>query len=307
MKCSAGLLTGCNGGLQTPITGLPKQVTLHDWLEQGESRLRGGPHPDRARPDAEALMRHLLQRDRAFLIAHGDSVMTAEGAVRYYALIDRRLNGEPIQYIAGEAEFYGLPFRVTHNVLIPRPETEHSVEKVLELAAGFAAPRIVDVGTGSGAIAVAVAHALPAALVTATDLSAAAVAIARENAARNGVAGRVRFVEGDLLAPVAREQFDIVVANPPYVAQGDREALAVEVREFEPSMALFAGREGMEIYRRLIPQAFAVLAPGGWVVLEIGCGQEQAVRALLQDAGFADIAFTADLQGIPRVAAGRKL
>ena len=281
-------------------------MTLHHWLERGEARLRQGPHAERARRDAVTLLAHLLGRDRAFLMAHPDEILTAEGAVRYYALIDRRLNGEPIQYITGEAEFFGLPFRVTHDVLIPRPETEHVVEKALDLACGFARPRIVDVGTGSGAIAVALACKLPDAAIWATELSAAALEVARENAARNGVAERVRLVQGDWLAPVAGSQFDMVVSNPPYVAQSDRGSLAVEVREFEPALALFAGGDGLAAYRRLIPQALGALDAGGWVVLEIGCGQETAVRGLLADAGFAEIAFTADLQGIPRVATGQK-
>ena len=198
-------------------------MTLRDWLERSEARLHEGPHPERARRDAETLLLHLVGRDRAYLLAHGDEMMSAEDAVRYSARIERRLTGEPIQYITGEAEFYGLPFRVTHDVLIPRPETEHFVEKVLELAAGLAAPRIVDVGTGSGAIAVALAYKLPGAVVTATDLSEAALAMARENARRNGVAERIRFLHGDLLEPVLREQFDIVVSNPPYVAEDDRD------------------------------------------------------------------------------------
>ena len=281
-------------------------MTLNDWLAQGETRLKDSPHADRARRDAETLLLHMLGRDRAFLIAHGDEVLTAAGAVRYYALIDRRLNGEPIQYIVGEAEFYGLPFHVTHDVLIPRPETEHAVEKVLELAAQFKAPRIVDVGTGSGAIAVALQHKLPQASVVATDLSQDALEVARENAQRNGVADRIRFFAGDLLAAVSAEQFDIAVSNPPYVPEGDHAVLAVEVREFEPALALFAGADGLAIYRRLIPAAHAALAAGGFLVMEIGFTQEAAVRALLAETGFGGIEFIADLQGIPRIACARK-
>ncbi len=235
-------------------------------------------------------------------MANRASVLLPRTESRFDALIERRATGEPVQYIVGEAEFYGLPFRVTRDVLIPRPETEHLVEKVIELAAGFAAPRIVDVGTGSGAIAVALAANLPPAAIAATDVSAAALAIARENSTRNGVADRIRFFVGDLLAPVAGEQFDLAVSNPPYVPEGDRDSLAVEVRGYEPAQALFAGVDGLAIYRRLISQAFAALAPGGFVVLEIGYGQQAAVRALLADAGFAQVAFAADLQGIPRVA-----
>jgi release factor glutamine methyltransferase len=251
------------------------------------------------------LVLHLIQRDRTFMIANPLANLSAEGAVRYYALIERRLAGEPIQYITGETEFYGLPFRVNRNVLIPRPETEHLVEKVLALAASFERPRIVDVGTGSGAIAVALAHSLSAARISAVDVSAGALGVARENAIQNGVADRVRFLEGDLLGPVADELFEIVVSNPPYVAEGDRNSLAVEVRDYEPSLALFAGG-GLDIYRRLIPSARAALVPGGYLALEIGCGQDSAVAGLLADSGFEQVEFAADLQGIPRVACGRR-
>jgi len=280
-------------------------VTLQNWVQNGEALLRSSPHPERARRDAETLLLHLIQRDRAFLAANPLSELSAEGAVRYYALIERRLGGEPIQYITGETEFYGLPFHVDRNVLIPRPETEHLVEKVISLAANFEKPRIVDVGTGSGAIAIALAHKLPAAQLTAIDVSPTALTIARPNAKRNHVADRVRFLEGDLLAPVAGELFDFVVSNPPYVAENDRASLSVEVRDHEPAIALFAG-SGLEIYRRLIPAAHAVLISGGFLALEIGYGQDSAIAALLADSNFEQIEFTADLQGIPRVASGRR-
>ena len=280
-------------------------MTLQNWVQNGEARLRSSPHPERARRDAETLLLHLIQRDRAFLAANPLSELSAEGAVRYYALIERRLGGEPIQYITGETEFYGLPFHVDRNVLIPRPETEHLVEKVISLAANFEKPRIVDVGTGSGAIAIALAHKLPAAQLTAIDVSPTALTIARPNAKRNHVADRVRFLEGDLLAPVAGELFDFVVSNPPYVAENDRASLSVEVRDHEPAIALFAG-SGLEIYRRLIPAAHAVLISGGFLALEIGYGQDSAIAALLADSNFEQIEFTVDLQGIPRVASGRR-
>lgn len=279
-------------------------MSLESWIQNGEARLRGGPHPERARRDAEVLALHLIQRDRAFLIAHPEAKLSAAGAVRYYALIERRLGGEPIQYITGETEFYGLPFRVNRDVLIPRPETEHLVEKALALAAGFTKPRILDVGTGSGAIAVALAAHLPDASVTAIDLSRAALAVARGNAERNGVANRVRFLEGDLLAPVAHQQFEIVVSNPPYVAESDRDSLSVEVRNFEPSLALFAGN-GLEIYRRLIPDARAALVAGGFLAVEVGFGQAAAVKGLFDEAGFRQIESIDDLQGIARVIVGQ--
>lgn len=276
--------------------------SVSEYVFAGAERLGRGPHPDRALQDAELLMMHVLGKDRAWMLAYWHDEIGPECALPYRTVIERRRAGEPVQYITGETEFYGLPFHVTRDVLIPRPETEHSVEKVLELAACFDKPRIVDVGTGSGAIAVALAHHLFEAKITATDLSTAALDVALENAARNAVADRIRLVGGDLLLPLAGELFEIVVSNPPYVAESDRTLLNVEVRDFEPAMALFSGAEGLAIYRRLIPQAFAALAAGGFLVLEIGYGQDAAIGMLLAEAGFADVAFIPDLQGIPRVA-----
>lgn len=281
-------------------------MQLRDWLENAAAQLRSGPHPERARMDAEILMLRHIGKNHAWLIAHGDDEFGGCASIGYARLIERRMAGEPIQYIVGECEFYGLPFKVTRDVLIPRPETEHSVEKVLELAKGFGKPRIVDVGTGSGAIAVALAQNLLSAQLTSTDVSLAALEVARSNAQLNGVAERIRFLQGDLMAPVAGEQFDLVVSNPPYVAERDRETLSIEVREYEPAMALFAGASGLDVYRRLIPSTHAVLVPGGYVVLEIGYEQRDAIAELLRDAGFEEIEFAADLQGLDRVAVGRR-
>jgi release factor glutamine methyltransferase len=281
-------------------------MTLQQALDEAAARLRDSPHPERGRQDGETLLLHVLGCNRAFLLAHWDNLLNSEQVDALLAWVERRAGGEPIQYITGESEFYGLPFQVTRDVLIPRPETEHLVEKVVELAGRFAAPRIVDVGAGSGAIAVALAAKLPEARVTAIDISDAALALAKRNAAGNGVADRIRFLAGDLLGPISGEQFEIIVSNPPYVAEGDRDSLAVEVREYEPPVALFAGADGMDVYRRLIPQAFRALARGGFIALEIGYGQNAAIRALLAGAGFEDVELTADLQGIPRVAAARR-
>jgi len=164
----------------------------------------------------------------------------------------------------------------------------------------------VDVGTGSGALAVALAHKLPFASITAIDLSAQALVVARANAEQNAVTNRIRFLQGDLLAPVAGETFHIVVSNPPYLAESDRASLAVEVRDHEPELALFAGTDGLAAYRDLIPQAHAVLVPGGFIALEIGCGQHSAISTLLAEAGFTQIDFTSDLQGIQRVVTARR-
>jgi len=281
-------------------------VTLEQAIRQGEARLSAGPHPDRARRDAEALLLHVIRRNRAGLLARWKEVLEESEARALKGLMQRRLAGEPIQYIVGEAEFYGLPFRVTSDVLIPRPETEHLVEEALRMAAHFPVPRIVEVGSGSGAIAVALAHHLPHAEVTSVDLSAPALAIAAENAQRNGVA-RIRYLQGDLLGPVAGERFEMVVSNPPYVPLIDRSALSVEVREFEPPLALFAGDDGLSIYRRLVPAAHAVLVSGGFLLLEIGYGQQQAIEELLAVSGFSGIRFIPDLQSIPRVACAEKM
>ena len=297
--------------------------TLGKLVREATERLRRGSRPDqpqpdsaepagsprdRARLDAERLLLHVLGpgKNKAWLMTHLEEELPVAEAARYSRLIERRSQGEPIQYITGETEFYGLPFRVTLDVLIPRPETEHLVEKVIELAAQFKNPHIVDVGTGSGAIAVALAHELARAQlqaqVTAIDLSSQALKIAEENARRNGV--YLRFLQGDLLAPVAGERFEIIVSNPPYVPSEDRASLSIEVRDHEPALALFAGEDGLEVYRRLIPAALEVLTPGGFVALEIGSDQSPAIAALLGDAGFEQIEFLPDLQGILRVACG---
>ncbi len=290
---------------------LRDQRTISELISEAQHRLAQGPHPERARLDAEALLVHIvqqhsLQRNRAWLLANRGCVLLQGTEKRFFEFIARRVSGEPIQYITGECEFYGLPLHVTRDVLIPRPETEHLVENAMQLCERFAKPRIVDIGTGSGGFAVALATHLRTASITATDISAAAIAVARRNAKRNGVADRIRFLEGDLLAPVANERFDMIISNPPYVPEGDRDSLPVEVRAYEPQQALFAGPDGLAVYRRLIPAAFAALAPGGFVVLEIGYGQQTSIRALLAGSGFERIGFTSDLKGIPRVAFARR-
>ena len=280
--------------------------TVAEYVLQGTVRLTFGAHKDRARADAELLLRHLLQKDRTWLITHAGDEIGSDHWEAYFALLERRYRGEPIQYLLGEAEFYGLRFRVTPDVLIPRPETEHLVEQAITLAAEFAEPRIVDVGAGSGAIAVALSVSLVNARITSIDVSPDALAIARENAVRNRVTERIRFLGGDLLESVAGEQFDLVVSNPPYVPKADRASLSVEVPEYEPAQALFAGEDGLDVYRRLIPAAHAVLAPDGYILLEIGYGQPEGVRALLAGSGFEAIHFVPDLQGIPRVACAKR-
>ena len=286
-------------------------------LDAAAKVLADGPHPGRARRDSETLLLHALRRDApeinlAWLIAHEGDTLAPTAAAAFYGLIERRRAGEPIQYITGEAEFYGLPFHVNRDVLIPRPETELLVEKAIEMAqrlkqsGAIAVPRMVDVGTGSGAIAVALVSALPPVEMTATDISPAALAVARANAERNGVAGRIRFIETDLLDAASGGSFDFVLSNPPYVPDSDRATLDMEVRDYEPAQALFAGQDGLAIYRRLVPAARKALAAGGILLLEIGHGQQAEMQMLLEREGFAAIEFFRDLQGIPRVAMAQR-
>jgi len=284
-------------------------LNLRSRMREAEQQLLAGPHPERARQDAERLALFLLGKDRAWLLSNQDEPVPATFEATFVQafsqLIARRRAGEPIQYITGHAEFFGLPFAVTPGVLIPRPETEHLVEEVLRLSASLPNPKIADIGTGSGAIAVALAHNLPQAQITATDLSPQALAIARRNADSNLVADRIEFLEGDLLTPIAGRRFSMIVSNPPYVPLRDRASLSVEVRDHEPHSALFAGDDGLDVYRRLIPDAYPLLIPGGWLVIEIGFGQKPAIEEMMAENKYESVHFIADYQEIPRIAAGQ--
>ena len=286
-------------------------MTVTEARELGVAQLNRNPAlAPRSHADAALLLMHALRWTRSELLARPEHRLQPEEERRYREHLEQRVRGIPIQHITGEQEFWGLPFSVTPDVLIPRPETEHLVEAVLERFRGIPAPRIqalriLDVGTGSGAIAVALAHALPQAQITALDISEAALAVAKKNAARNGVASQIRWLHSDLLAGVAQGNFDAVVSNPPYIAEAERATLSAEVRDHEPSLALFAGATGLEIYERLIPQARRVLAPEGWLFLEIGFGQQAAIEKLLSD--WQQVAFIPDLQGIARVACAKKV
>ncbi len=268
-------------------------ATAGEALQAARVRLATGSRNPRR--DAEVLLAHLLGCDQAALLTHPERLLSPVEADQFESLIKRRRAFEPIQYITGSQEFFGLLFEVTPDVLIPRPETEHLVETAIARLGPGA--RIVDVGTGSGAIAVALAHSLPQSQVTAVDLSSQALAVARRNAHRHGVLDRVTFLQSNLLASVDGEEFDAVVSNPPYVSEG--EALEPQVSNYEPHAALFAGPTGLEVYERLIPQARKVLKPKGWLILEIGFGQSAALHRLL--SGWNDVSFVNDLQGIPRV------
>jgi release factor glutamine methyltransferase len=245
---------------------------------------------------------HLLGWDQAALLTHPERLLSPAEANQYENLLQRRLAAEPMQYITGVQEFFGLPFEVSPAVLIPRPETEHLVEAVLERFDREANVRMVDVGTGSGAIAVALAYAMLRAQVTAVDLSSAALEVARRNAQRHGVIERVTFLQSDLLSAVDHGDFDLVVSNPPYVAES--EVLEPQVSNYEPRSALYAGPTGLEVYQRLIPQARSALKLHGWLMMEIGYGQRPPLMKLLSD--WTAVTFVDDLQGIPRVAIARR-
>jgi release factor glutamine methyltransferase len=254
--------------------------------------------------NAETLLMFVLNSDRAYLYAHPEYELTPDEQARYDAAIAERATGKPAQYITGHQEFWGMDLIASPAVLIPRPETEHVVETVLELARMKQAPRIIDVGTGSGCIALALAKELPWAQVEAVDISPAALDIARANAARLQLDRRMLFQQHDLLEGASAEVYDFVVSNPPYVPESEPEKAQREVREFEPKVAVFAGECGLEVYRRLAPQAHKALKLGGWLVVEVGFSLANAVQELLR--AYAEVRITPDLQGIPRVVAARK-
>ena len=291
-------------------------------LKEAMSRLRAANVPSHTLA-AELLLMHTLECDRTWLYTHPEAALDPAAAEKFFALVARRAAGEPTQYLTGKQEFWGLEFEVTPAVLIPRPETEHVVEVALErlgprgikinLATGAPSPplRVADVGTGSGCLAVALAHELPHAEIFATDISAAALEIARRNATRHNVADRIHFLRTNLLEEFFHESritknesrpFDLIVSNPPYIAHDEAHDLPREVRDHEPASALFGGPTGVEIYARLIEQSAALLRDGGILVLELGYNSLDRVRAILAaNPQWRDLKVTNDLAGIPRV------
>ena len=247
------------------------------------------------------LLCHAVGITRVGLITQSERQLTGDEAARLSDLVGRRIAGEPIAYIVGQREFFGLPFRVTPAVLIPRPDTELIVELALERLPPRG--RMLDMGTGSGAIAVSVAHTRPDAQVTALDVSEEALAVARSNASANGA--QVRFVRSDWFAALAGETFALVVSNPPYIASGDAHLAQGDLR-FEPVDALTDHADGLSDLRTIVAGALAYLAPGGWLLLEHGYDQAEAVRALLADAGYLEAQSWRDLAGIERVSGGRR-
>lgn len=253
--------------------------------------------------EAKMLMAHVMHRNRAWLAAHDDEPMTATEMKNFDALARRRREGEPVAYLVGRREFYGLDLEVTRDVLIPRPETELLVELALVRIDANAHSEVLDLGSGSGAIALAIANERPSCSVLGVDISQAALEIARRNAARLKVANAT-FVESDWFSAVPKKRYDAIVANPPYVASIDPHLREGDVR-FEPAQALAAGVDGLSAIRAIIADAGNYLAPAAWLLIEHGYDQADAVQSLLREAGFGDVQSRRDLAGIPRTALGR--
>lgn len=253
--------------------------------------------------DASLLLAHALGRPRSWLYAHGSEGVDEEAAARFARLLARRVAGEPVAYLTGTRGFWRFDLRVTPDTLIPRPETELLVELALERLPADRALRVADLGTGSGAIALSLACERPRARVVASDASAAALAVARDNARALGI-GNVAFAEGSWFAPLAGERFDLVASNPPYVADGDPHLAEGDLR-FEPASALASGHDGLDDIRRIAAEAPAHLLPGGWLLLEHGHDQGEPVRALLRQAGFSEVGTRRDLERRDRVTLGR--
>jgi len=253
--------------------------------------------PAGARIEVQCLLQAVLQVNRTWLLAYPEQCLDAAQRARYEALFERRIGGEPIAYILGEREFFGLNFKVTPATLIPRPDTELLVELALQHSPQHG--RVLDLGTGSGAIALSIAHARPDVQVTATDASQAALAVARENAGRLDL-GNVRLLHSDWFAALAGERFDMIVSNPPYIASDDAHLRQGDLR-FEPATALASGSDGLDDIRRIVANAPAHLQPGGWLLLEHGYDQAARVCELLQQAGMVEVFSARDLADIERV------
>jgi release factor glutamine methyltransferase len=285
--------------------------TITQAIDEGAAELRAAG-VEQERRTAGVLLAHVLGVDRTHLFTRSDDQVGDSHYEEYLRLIERRVAGEPVQYITGHQEFYRLDFRVTPAVLIPRPETEFLVEQVIKLPDdSIQSPLIVDVGTGSGCIAVAIAVNVTRARVIATDLSVAALDVARMNAASHGVAGQIEFIQGDLLEPLVSRHLessvDVLASNPPYVNEGKPDLIQREVRDWEPREALFGGVDGLDFYRRLLADSPRYVKPRGFIVFEIGFSQLIAVRKMIDESVWKLVDVTRDLQGIPRTITAKKV
>lgn len=273
-----------------------------------EQQLRkAGIEPPKS--EAEWLLRAVLHTDRANLYLMRERDLQPDEQANFEVLLHRRLKREPLQYILGVCEFYGFEFFVSPAVLIPRPETELLVEKVVEVASSFFSPRIIDLGTGSGCIAVSLAKLMPRARLAATDISAAALAIAQKNAQQLGVAERIEFRLADMTQPEvfsASEPFDIIVSNPPYILETERPGLQPEIRDWEPAAALYVGDDGLKFYRSIIDYCHKHLRAGGWVACEMASQRSAAIAELFREAGFHQVQIIKDLAGLERHLIGQR-
>jgi release factor glutamine methyltransferase len=302
---------GCARLLSCQLAGLwlNRLVRLGESLQSAIAQLQNSRVPS-PRLNAELLLMFTIGRDRAFLYGHPEQDLSPEESERFQSALAQRSSGLPAQYITGHQEFWGLDLIVSPAVLIPRPETEHVIERLLEIVRGGRSSlnpslRIADIGTGSGCIALALAKELPHAEMHATDISPPALEIARANAARLQLTDRIVFHEADLLTGFQPNSFDFVVSNPPYVGESEEDTVQLEVRKFEPRNAVFAGHTGTEVIERLVPQARNVLKPGGWLLMEISGTIADRVRDLL--SGWRAVQITNDLQGIPRVVSAQNI
>lgn len=272
--------------------------SLLKWTQQYFST-KGVESP---RLDAEVLLSHILQKERIYLYVHFDEPLEGAELARFREMVKQRVKRVPVAYIIGEREFMGLPFKVSPAVLVPRPDTEILVEAVIKELGEKTDPVFVDIGTGSGAIVLSILKNIESAQAAAVDISAEALAIARENAERLELAERVDFFQGDLYEPVRGRIFDAIVSNPPYIPDADIEGLEPEVREYEPYGALAGGVDGLDFYRKLVNEGAELLRPGGFIAFEVGIHQAQAVAALANvDPAFSKTEIVKDYAGIDRV------
>lgn len=286
--------------------------TISEAIAKGARQLQSSG-VDEARRTAGVLLCHRLGIDRTHLLTKAEQEIDELDYQAYLRLIERRTAGEPLQYITGHQEFYGLDFIVTQAVLIPRPETEFLIEQVIKLTreSHLSAPLIADIGTGSGCIAVTIAVSIPNAKVLATDVSSAALEVAQKNAERHGAGQRIEFLEGDLLKPLAHRglelSIDILASNPPYIEEGIPDLIQREVHDWEPHTALFGGTDGLNFYRRLFVDALKYVKPGGYLVCEIGYSQLDAISHMIAGPSWELTEVTNDLQCIPRTLTVRKM
>ncbi len=290
--------------------------TIFKSLSWAEAYLKRFKIPE-AKIDAEYLLSHILKYKRQKLYLNSEKQLTNMEINTFKGFIQRRSKREPIQYIIGEEEFRGLIFKVTRDVLIPRPETELVVEEAVKIIEGQRAKgkgqkiNIIDLCTGSGCIAVSAAKESPDSKIYATDISEKALSVAKENAERNDVENKITFLQGSFFEPLKNlgleEKIDIILSNPPYVSKKDMEKLQPEIKEYEPHLALYAGEDGLDSYRKIIPEAFAYLKKGGCLILEIGYGQAEGVKELFAHyPAYDKIEIIKDLSGIERVVEAKK-